>query len=111
MPDPFTLSRVIKVVGETLGYRHTFAPAPEIGAATLLVDDLHCDAIDIVCICVGIDEAFDIEITDDEAESWTCIADIARSAEARRPDKAKVHEIVFGETDAALEAASKGART
>ena len=40
------------------------------------------DSLDFIECVVALEEAFDIEITDEEAEAWTTIADAARTVHA-----------------------------
>ena len=47
---------------------------PEEGAITF-VDDLGADSLDIFQIIMGIEEAFDIEIDNDEAEKIVTVGD------------------------------------
>ncbi|MCI8637844.1 MAG: acyl carrier protein [Coprococcus sp.] len=47
----------------------------EITAETTFVDDLGADSLDIFQIIMGIEDAFDIEIDNDEAEKIATVGD------------------------------------
>ena len=49
--------------------------ADEITMETKFVDDLGADSLDIFQIIMGIEEAFDIEIDNDEAEKIVTVGD------------------------------------
>lgn len=49
--------------------------ADEIKEDTTFVDDLGADSLDIFQIIMGIEEAFDIEIDNDEAEKIVTVGD------------------------------------
>ena len=49
--------------------------ADEITMETTFVDDLGADSLDIFQIIMGIEEEFDIEINNEEAEKITTVAD------------------------------------
>lgn len=49
--------------------------ADEITMETTFVDDLGADSLDIFQIVMGIEEEFDIEIQNDEAEKIATVAD------------------------------------
>lgn len=48
---------------------------------TNLMKDLEADSIDAVEIIMGIEEEFDIEIPDEEAEKFTLVGDLVRYVE------------------------------
>ena len=50
-------------------------PKDDITPETTFVDDLGADSLDIFQIIMGIEEAFDIEIDNEEAEKITTVQD------------------------------------
>lgn len=50
----------------------------EISEETTFVDDLGADSLDVFQIIMGIEEEFDIEIGDEEAEQIVTVGDAAR---------------------------------
>ncbi|SFE20457.1 acyl carrier protein [Peptostreptococcaceae bacterium pGA-8] len=48
---------------------------------TNLMKDLEADSLDAVEIIMGIEEEFDIEIPDEEAEKFTLVGDLVRYVE------------------------------
>jgi acyl carrier protein len=50
--------------------------ADEITMETTFVDDLGADSLDIFQIIMGIEEEFDIEISNDDAESIVSVGDV-----------------------------------
>lgn len=56
--------------------------ADEITMDTTFVDDLGADSLDIFQIIMGIEEEFDIEIQNEEAEQIVTVADAAERIKA-----------------------------
>ena len=56
--------------------------ADEITMETTLVDDLGADSLDIFQIIMGIEEEFDIEIKNEDAEKIVTVADAAEQIKA-----------------------------
>ena len=56
--------------------------ADEITMDTTFVDDLGADSLDIFQIIMGIEEEFDIEIQNEEAEQIVTVADAAEKIKA-----------------------------
>ena len=56
--------------------------ADEITMETTFVDDLGADSLDIFQIIMGIEEEFDIEIQNEEAEQIVTVADAAERIKA-----------------------------
>lgn len=77
-------AQIVALVAHELGCNHPTKPAPEVTAESLLVEDLGCDAIDIVCLTVAVEEALGVDISDAAAESWRDVRDIAASVAALR---------------------------
>jgi acyl carrier protein len=59
-----------KIIGEVLNIE-----AEEIAMETTFIDDLGADSLDIYQIIMGIEEEFDIEIPNEEAENIVTVAD------------------------------------
>lgn len=59
-----------KIISEVLN-----VDADEIKMETTFVDDLGADSLDIFQIIMGIEEEFDIEIANDEAEKIVTVSD------------------------------------
>ncbi len=65
-----TLERVKKVVVEQLD-----ANADEVTPEASFVDDLGADSLDVVELVMALEEEFDIEIPDEDAEKISTVAD------------------------------------
>ncbi len=65
-----TFDRVKKVVVEQLD-----ANAEEVTPTASFVDDLGADSLDVVELVMGLEEEFDIEIPDEDAEKISNVAD------------------------------------
>ncbi len=59
-----------KIIGEVLNIE-----ADDITMNTTFVDDLGADSLDIFQIIMGIEEEFDIEIANEDAENIVTVAD------------------------------------
>lgn len=59
-----------KIIGEVLN-----VDEDEITMETTFVDDLGADSLDVFQIIMGIEEEFDIEIANEEAENIVTVAD------------------------------------
>lgn len=73
MTDP--TPRVIAAIQDGLTTKRWLRPAPEITAETLFAD-LGCDCIDMLCVVCAIDEAFGVEVPDDDAAGWASVGDV-----------------------------------
>ena len=62
--------KIQKIISEVLNVEED-----EITMETTFVDDLGADSLDIFQIIMGIEEEFDIEIDNDEAENITTVGD------------------------------------
>jgi acyl carrier protein len=60
-----------KIIAEVLN-----VDADEITMETTFVDDLGADSLDIFQIIMGIEEEFDIEISNEEAENIVSVGDV-----------------------------------
>jgi len=76
-----TFDRVKKVVVEQLDVNED-----EVTPAASFVDDLGADSLDVVELVMGLEEEFDLEIPDEDAEKITTVADAVKYIE----DKTKV---------------------
>ena len=65
-----TLDRVKKVVVEQLDVNEE-----EVSPEASFVDDLGADSLDVVELVMGLEEEFDIEIPDEDAEKIATVAD------------------------------------
>ena len=61
---------VCRAIRRTLGLRVT-----EVNLTHRLVEDLHCESIDLIEIPMAIEDRFGIEISDDEVERCKTVAD------------------------------------
>jgi acyl carrier protein len=73
-----TFDRVKKVLVEQLDVSEE-----EIVPSASIVDDLKADSLDVVEIIMGLEEEFDIEIPDEDAEKITTVQQIIDYVEAR----------------------------
>ena len=62
--------KLTKIIAEVLN-----VDAEEITPDTTFVDDLGADSLDIFQIIMGLEEEFDIEIANEEAENIVTVAD------------------------------------
>ena len=65
--------RVRKIVAEQLGV----APA-EITATANILDDLGADSLDVVELVMALEDAFQIEVPDEEMEAIRTVGDVER---------------------------------
>ncbi len=65
-----TVDRVKKVVVEQLDLNEE-----EVTPSASFVDDLGADSLDVVELVMGLEEEFDIEISDEDAEKITTVSD------------------------------------
>ena len=65
-----TFDRVKKVVVEQLDVNED-----EVAPSASFVDDLGADSLDVVELVMGLEEEFDIEIPDEDAEKITTVAE------------------------------------
>ena len=71
--------RVKKIVVEHLGVE----PDKVVDNASF-IDDLGADSLDTVEMIMAVEEEFDIEVSDDEAERARTVADIVRIVDAKQ---------------------------
>ena len=65
------LDRVKKIIAEQLG-----VDADEVTMDSSFVDDLGADSLDIVELIMALEEDFDIEIPDEDAEKIASVGDV-----------------------------------
>ena len=68
-----TLDRVKKVVVDQLDVNKD-----EVTAAASFVDDLGADSLDVVELVMGLEEEFDVEIPDEDAEKISTVEDAVK---------------------------------
>lgn len=74
--------QIITLIAKELGEQHLSANRlSEIKPGYLLDDDLGCNSIDRVCIAVALDEAFGIEVSDDDVGKWATVQDVIATVE------------------------------
>ena len=73
-----TFERVRKVLVEQLDVSED-----EVTAAASIVDDLGADSLDVVEIVMGLEEEFDVEIPDEDAEKITTVQEIMNYVEEK----------------------------
>ena len=67
------LEKLKKVIAEVLS-----VDPDEITAETTFMDDLGADSLDVFQIIMGLEEEFDIEIADEDAEKIKVVGDVIR---------------------------------
>ncbi|MFA4972271.1 MAG: acyl carrier protein [bacterium] len=71
-------SRVGEIVAEQLGLA-----ADEVAPDASFTGDLGADTLDMIELVMAVEEEFDLEITDEEAEALRCVADVVAFLSAR----------------------------
>ena len=71
------LEKVKEVIGEQLGVEDLEIIKPE----TTFIDDLGADSLDIVELIMALEEEFDMEIPEEEAEKITSVGDVVKYIE------------------------------
>lgn len=67
------MDRVREVIAEQL-----CVDVANVVPAANLVDDLEADSLDMVELTMMLEEAFDIEIPDEQAEKWKTVEDVEK---------------------------------
>ena len=75
--------RVKQIIVEQLGVDEA-----EVTPSASFVDDLGADSLDTVELVMAFEEAFDIEIPDEDAEKMTTVADAIKYLESHVPKNA-----------------------
>lgn len=73
-----TFDRVKKVVVEQLDVNED-----EVTLASSFIDDLGADSLDVVELVMGLEEEFDIEIPDEDAEKITTVSEAVNYIEEK----------------------------
>ncbi len=71
------LEKVKEVISEQLG----IDDVDSITAETTFIDDLGADSLDIVELIMALEEEFDMEIPEEEAEKITSVGDVVKYIE------------------------------
>ena len=72
--------KIAKIIAEQLEIEDLSIIKPE----TSIMNDLEADSLDAVDIVMAIEDEFGIEISDEDAEQFKNIGDIARYVESRQ---------------------------
>ncbi len=64
-------ARLIKLIADQAGF-----PADDIKPESNLVSDLGMDSLDLIETCMAVEEEFEIEISNEEAERYVTVGDI-----------------------------------
>ncbi len=72
--------KIAKIIAEQLEIEDLSTIKPE----TSIMNDLEADSLDAVEIVMAIEDEFGIEISDEDAEQFKNIGDIARYVESRQ---------------------------
>lgn len=75
--QPDTLSRVAQIVANELNRARAPRACPPIDAETSFERDLRCCAIDMVCISLEVEDAFDIQLPCEELENCDAVGALA----------------------------------
>lgn len=70
--------KVLKIIEEQLG-----VDAERVKPESSFIDDLGADSLDIVELVMAMEEEFDIEIPDEDAEKLRTVADVTKYLEAK----------------------------
>ena len=73
-----TLDKIKGIIAEQLG-----VDEEEVKLETNLAKDLEADSLDVVEIIMAIEDEFDIEVPDEDAEKFATVNDIVSYVEAR----------------------------
>ncbi|MDA3130648.1 acyl carrier protein [Aliibacillus thermotolerans] len=74
-----TLERVKKIVADRLGVEES-----EITLEATFKDDLGADSLDVVELVMELEDEFDLEISDEEAEKISTVADVVNYIESQQ---------------------------
>lgn len=76
MNEVSTIDRVIKIVSEQLDIDKE---DKELNESTAIVDDLGADSLEVIELVMHLEEAFEIEMPEDEMSKLRTIGDIAEA--------------------------------
>lgn len=71
---------VMSVVRRMVAAKSPAKAVPDVSMDSAFQTDLHCDAIDMVCICLDVEDALGIVLPPDEAEQSETVGDLAKVA-------------------------------
>lgn len=74
-----TLERVKKIIADRLGVEES-----EITLEATFKDDLGADSLDVVELVMELEDEFDLEISDEEAEKISTVADVVNYIESQQ---------------------------
>lgn len=81
MSNEDTMTRIKKIVSEQLGVEDE-----KITADAKFVDDLGADSLDTVELVMALEEEFNCDIPDEEAEKITCITEVLEYIEKKQSE-------------------------
>ena len=73
MSNEVLVQKVKDIIAETLGVKKT-----EVVPAASFIDDLNADSLDIVELVMTMEEEFDLDIPDDDAEKMKTVGDVVK---------------------------------
>ena len=79
MTEQNVLEKVKKIVIENLGVE-----ADKVTEKSSFIDDLGADSLDIVELIMALEEEFEIEVPDEEAEKITTVGDVVEYIKAQQ---------------------------
>ncbi|SDH92411.1 acyl carrier protein [Alteribacillus bidgolensis] len=74
-----TLDRIKNIVADRLGVEES-----EVTKEATFKDDLGADSLDVVELVMELEDEFDLEISDEEAEKISTVADVVNYIEAQQ---------------------------
>lgn len=78
-PEQSLTARITAVIADQCGIYPPREVAPEMN----FVEDLYCDSLDLVELVMALEEEFDVQISDDEAERLLTVADVISYIESK----------------------------
>lgn len=76
------IDKVKQIVAEQLGVEES-----EISNTTHFIEDLNADSLDIVELIMALEEEFELEISDEDAEKITTVGSAVKYIEEKTKDK------------------------
>ncbi|WP_096199329.1 acyl carrier protein [Bacillus sp. FJAT-45350] len=73
------LSRITKIIVDRLGVEES-----EVKPAASFKDDLGADSLDVVELVMELEDEFDLEISDEEAEKISTVADVVEYIQSQQ---------------------------